>query len=354
VAARLTSLLPRVVALTAILVLASATISFAAENSLLTPAAQPEPAEVAQPVVTVPDVRGQAYVFAKGTLEERGFAWRVTGSVHGYSANTVVSQTPAPGTRVVDTGLPTILLGLARNGTYTQAGSPEDASPYPGTKIKLPARPKPKAKPVALKSKPAAKPKAKPAAKPKAKPKAKAAAKPKAKPKAKPNAKPAQKPKAEPKAKPAPKPKAKPKAKAAPKPKAKPAAKSNAKPAPKPKAKPKAKPAPKPKAKPTRPPAFSVAGAPTEPQDEIALPERARRLVVWIRAHPKKTNASVRHWLYQHEWIVTGAKFGWWHGAEALEILIRADEQAQRSWGIGAKSEAAARRALAAVRAKSR
>jgi hypothetical protein len=70
--------------------------------------------------------------------------------------------------------------------------------------------------------------------------------------------------------------------------------------------------------------------------------------------HPKPTNANVRHWLYQHEWIVTGALFGWWHGAEALEILIRVDEQAQRQWDIGAKSEAAARRALATVRAKSR
>jgi hypothetical protein len=69
VAARLTSLLPRVVALTAILVLASATISFAAENTLLAPAPKAEPAVVAPPLVTVPDVRGQAYVFAKGTLE---------------------------------------------------------------------------------------------------------------------------------------------------------------------------------------------------------------------------------------------------------------------------------------------
>jgi PASTA domain len=318
VAARLTSLLPRVVALTAILVLASATISFAAENSLLTPAPQPEPAEVAQALVTVPDVRGQAYVFAKGTLEERGFAWRVTGSVQGYSANTVVNQTPAPGTRVVDTGLPTILLGLARNGKYAQEGTPEDASPYRGTEIKLPVRPKAKAKPVARKSKPKAKPAAKPKAKAKTKPRARPAAKPKARRAAKPKAKPAAKPKAKPKAKPAPRPKEKPKAKR------------------------------------TRPAAFTVAGAPKEPQHEIALTERARRLEAWIRAHPKKTSSNVRHWLYQHEWIVTGAKFGWWRGAEALEILIRADEQAQRRWGIGAKSEAAARRALAAVRAKTR
>ena len=289
-AARLTSLLPRVVALTAILVLGSATISFAAENTLLAPAPKAEPAAVpAPPLVSVPDVRGQAYVFAKGTLEERGFAWRVAGSVQGYPANTVVSQTPAPGTRIVDTGLPTILLGLARNGKYVQEGTPENASPYDGTAIRF-LRPKvtPKAKPIAKPSKP------KPAAKPKAKPK----------------------PAAEPK----------------------PAAK------PKPVAKPKA----------LRPAAFVAAGAPKEPQDELALPERARRLESWLQAHPKPTSANVRHWLYQHEWIVTGARFGWWHGEEALELLIRIDERVQRRWEIGAKSEAAARRALAAVRAKSR
>jgi PASTA domain len=284
VAARLTSLLPRVVALTAILVLASATISFAAENTLLAPTPTSEPAAVAPELVTVPDVRGQAYVFAKGTLEERGFAWRVVGSVQGYPANTVVTQTPAAGSRIVDTGLPTILLGLER-GKYAQEGVPENASPYTGTKIQF-LRPKPVAKPAALKPKP------KPVAKPK------------------------------------------------------PAAK------PKPVAKP--KPKPKPKASPERPAAFAVAGAPHEPLDEITLLARARRLERWVRGHSKPTNANVQHWLYQHEWIVTGARFGWWRGAEALEVLIRVDQRVQRSWGIGAKSEAAARRALAAVRAKSR
>jgi hypothetical protein len=286
VAARLTSLLPRVVALTAILVLGSATISFAAENTLLAPAPKAEPAAVpAPPLVSVPDVRHQAYVFAKGTLEERGFAWRVAGAVQGYPANTVVSQTPAPGTRVVDTGLPTIVLGLARNGTYAQEGTPENASPYDGTAIRF-LRPK-------VKAKPAAKPQPKPAAKPQPKPKAK------------------------------PRPTAKPKPAAA-------------------------------KAKAMRPRAFVAAGAPAEPQDEIALPERATRLEAWLRAHPKPTNANVRHWLYQHQWIVTGARFGWWHGEEALERLIRIDEQVQRGWDVGARSEAAARRALAVVRAQSR
>jgi PASTA domain-containing protein len=287
VAARLTSMLPRVVALTAILVLASATISFAANNVLRAPTPVVEAAVATPPLVTVPDVAGQAYVFAKGTLEEKGFAWRVTGSVQGFPANTVISQTPAAGTRIVDTGLPTILLGLERNGKYTQAGTPENTSPYAGTLVRLYVRAKPK---------------------PAAKPKLVATPKPAAKPKPKP----------------------------APKPKPKPAPKA------------------KPSASTARAPAFTAAGAAKEPQDEIALPERARRLEGWLHAHPKPTNANVRHWLYQHEWIVTGARFGWWHGAQALEILVRVDEQVQRRWDIGAKSEAAARRALAVVRAKSR
>ena len=86
----------------------------------------------------------------------------------------------------------------------------------------------------------------------------------------------------------------------------------------------------------------------------MPLTVRAKRLQRWLTTHPKPTSANVRHWLYQHEWIVTGARFGWWRGAEALQTLIRVDEQAQRQWKLGSKSEAAARRALAAVRAKTR
>jgi hypothetical protein len=277
VAARLPSVFARIVALTAILVLGSATISFAAESKFGA-VTTPNEVTVAPPqLVTIPDVRGQAYVFAKGTLEEGGFAWRVTGAVQGYPANTVVSQMPAAGTRVVDTGMPTIQLGLARNGSYAQEGAPENTSPYDGTAIKLPGRPKPAAKP---------KPRPKPVAKPKLKPK------------------PAAKPK----------------------PIAKPAARREA---------------------------FQVAGAPAEPLDEAPLTTRASRLERWLATHRQPTTANVNHWLYQHEWIVTGARFGWWRGAQALETLIRVDEQVQRRWKIGAKSEAAARRALAAVRAKS-
>jgi hypothetical protein len=103
-----------------------------------------------------------------------------------------------------------------------------------------------------------------------------------------------------------------------------------------------------------RPAAFKVPGAPTEPLDEIALPVRARRLGAWLPAGRHPTAAYERHWLYQHAWIVTGAKFGWWHGAEALRLLIRLDRRIESRWGIGYRSEAVARRSLAGVEAKTK
>jgi hypothetical protein len=100
-----------------------------------------------------------------------------------------------------------------------------------------------------------------------------------------------------------------------------------------------------------RPAAFHVPGAPKEPLDEIPLPARARRLEAWVtRRDP--TAANQRHWLYQHAWIVTGARFGWWHGAEALRILIRVDRRVESQWSVGYRSEADARGALAAVQAR--
>jgi hypothetical protein len=104
----------------------------------------------------------------------------------------------------------------------------------------------------------------------------------------------------------------------------------------------------------SRPPAFVLANAPKEPLKEMPLPQRARLLSAWIAAHPKPTSARVRHFLFQHAWIVTGAKFGWWHGAEALRRLIAADQLAQRRWGIGKRSELVARRALAEVEARTK
>ena len=99
-----------------------------------------------------------------------------------------------------------------------------------------------------------------------------------------------------------------------------------------------------------RPPAFHVPGAPKEPLDEIPLPARARRLEAWLTLDRGPTAGNQRHWLYQHAWIVTGARFGWWHGAEALDALIRVDRRIESQWAIGYRSEAVARGALAAVR----
>ena len=62
-------------------------------------------------------------MFAKGILEDSGFAWRVVGSVRGYSSNRVITQSPAAGTRVVDTGAPTVIVGLVR-GPNDQPGVP--------------------------------------------------------------------------------------------------------------------------------------------------------------------------------------------------------------------------------------
>jgi hypothetical protein len=104
----------------------------------------------------------------------------------------------------------------------------------------------------------------------------------------------------------------------------------------------------------TRPPAFAVPGAPKEPLDEIPLDRRAKALKRYVEAHPTRTRAAVAHFLYQHAWIVTGARFGWFRGAEALEILIDVDRRVQKLWGIGTKSGRVAREALELVRAKSR
>jgi hypothetical protein len=103
-----------------------------------------------------------------------------------------------------------------------------------------------------------------------------------------------------------------------------------------------------------RPPAFNVPGAPKEPLDEIPLTARAERLGAWLTPSRNPTAANQRHWLYQHEWIVTGARFGWWHGAGALRVLISIDRRVESQWGIGYRSEAVARSALAAVKARTK
>ncbi|HKH31313.1 MAG TPA: hypothetical protein VKA45_09685, partial [Gaiellaceae bacterium] len=87
--------------------------------------------------------------------------------------------------------------------------------------------------------------------------------------------------------------------------------------------------------------------------NELPLPDRARLLAVWLSSHQTPNDANVRHWLYQHAWVVEGARLGWWHGAEALETLVRVDQRVQALWGIGARSQGVARATLDEVRAKS-
>jgi hypothetical protein len=138
-AARFTMLLPRLLALVVIWLLGWSTYTLAAG----TPAPEPEtstaPAEPAKApkFLTVPDTRNKAYVFAKGILQDAGFAWRIDGSVQGYAANEVVGQKPAPGTRVLDNGEPEVTLVLQRNSKYAERGLPENESPYGGERIVL-------------------------------------------------------------------------------------------------------------------------------------------------------------------------------------------------------------------------
>src|SRR6266513_6131677 len=132
-ALRIATRLPRLAIVGVVLLLASATLAVGAAKRL-TAVPQGAPAPVAAATLVVPDLSGQAFVFAKGTLEDNGFAWQVLGSVHGYAANTVARQSPPAGTRVRDTGAPTISVTLTRTA-YAEKGSPEDVSPYGGTAV---------------------------------------------------------------------------------------------------------------------------------------------------------------------------------------------------------------------------
>ena len=136
-AARLTALLPRFLALTVIWLLGAATYTLAADTVPIAKHEKKAEAAAKPHVLTVPDVRKKAYVFAKGILQDAGFAWRVEGSVKGFAANTVTAQRPAPGTKVIDNGAPLVVLGLSRNTTYGESGLPENAAPYKGTRVVL-------------------------------------------------------------------------------------------------------------------------------------------------------------------------------------------------------------------------
>jgi PASTA domain len=301
-AARIAMLAPRFIALVVIWLLAWASFSLA-QDSGQTPPPPPAPvaAEPEQPeVLVVPDVRRQAYVFAKGILQDAGFAWRVRGGVNGFAANTVTVQTPAPGTRVIDNGAPVVTLRLARSTQYAERGVPENSAPFSASKVVL-------AKDWRAQQEKQAPPAA--------------------------EAAPAETAPAT--TTPAPTP---------------PAATTPTTTEP-------AAAAPAPAAPPAQDAAyrkadFAVDGAPREPADEMPLPARARALEERAAKLEKPTRRFVNFWLYQHTWIVTGARFGWKDGDVALKTLIRVDGSLQARFGFGRRSQTVARRALASVESR--
>jgi hypothetical protein len=281
-AARLAMLAPRLIALIVIWLLAAASWTLAAGGPQTSQPAPPAAAAPSRPdVLVVPDVRRQAYVFAKGILQDAGFAWRVEGSVRGYAANTVLSQAPAPGVRVVDNGAPTVVLHLKRSGEYDERGVPENESSYKGTKVVLlsewqPARTE--SPQVTTETQPVATTTT--------------------------STPPAQAPEQ---------------------------GEGSAA---------------------YRKPDFVVKGAPREPADELPLPQRALALQERAAALAKPSRRFVNHWLYQHAWVVTGARFGWKDGDEALRTLIQVDRSLSVRFGFGARSERVARRTLAYVESR--
>ena len=298
-AARLTALLPRFLALTVIWLLGAATYTLAADTVPI--AKHEKKAEaVAKPhVLTVPDVRKKAYVFAKGILQDAGFAWRVDGTVKGFSANTVSVQRPAPGTKVIDNGAPLVVLSLSRNTTYGESGLPENSAPYKATRVVLVSdwardqiQPTTSVETETTSTETGATTTA-PATTTTA-PVATTA---------------------------------------------EPAVTTTES---------------EPPDEKTRKPDFQVPGAPIEPADEMPLPDRARALERRLAGNGKPGQQLINFWLYQHSWIVTGARFGWHDGAQALRILIKVDQSLERRFGFGARSEVVARRALAYVEAQAK
>ena len=287
-AARFTALIPRLLALTVIWLLGAATFTLAADKKATPPTTGADPAQAAKPtVLTVPDVRNKAYVFAKGILQDAGLAWRVRGAVQGYSANVVVWQSPSPGSRVIDNGAPIVSVRLSKNAAYGERGLPENEAPYTGTRVvyltdwrEAHEQFTQSTSTQATTSEPST---------------------------------------------------------------------TTAETAPTTTTEPSTTTEPEPE---TRKPDFEVPGAPAEPADEVTLSQRARQLAKRMDAMPKPTNRLVNYWLYQHSWIVTGARFGWHDGAEALRILIKVDQSLERRFDFGARSETVARRVLAYVEAQ--
>ena len=295
-------------------------------------AAQPAAAQT----VVVPNLVHQAYVFAKGILLDGGYAWTVDGPTQGFPGNLVQSQSPAPGTRVVLDGTPTIRLRLVPNPGAPEIGAPEGGSPYSGTAALTPAQAALQAKAAAAAAKRAAR-KAEAELQAANRESARAAAA-RARQLARENSLAARlirSAKAAAAARavaPAP---GRASAKRAAATKQAAAAKQAV-------VRQRATLAP-------RPLAFRVARAPLEPPRELPLPARATLLARWIAGAPALTAANRHTFLFQHAWVVTGARFGWWRGAEALRILVAADTVLARRLRSAALHLRAARAALAEV-----
>ena len=298
-AARLTALLPRFLALTVIWLLGAATYTLAADTVPIAKHEKQTEAAAKPHVLTVPDVRKKAYVFAKGILQDAGFAWRVDGTVKGFSANTVTVQRPAPGTKVIDNGAPLVVVSLSRNTTYGESGLPENSAPYKATRIVLVSD--------------WARDQIEPTTSGETETTSTATATTSTAPAATTTAPVATT--------------------------TEPAGTTTEPEQPQEK---------------TRKPDFEVAGAPVEPADEMPLPDRARALERRLAGNSKPRQQLINFWLYQHSWIVTGARFGWHDGAQALRILIKVDQSLERRFGFGARSEVVARRALAYVEAQAK
>jgi hypothetical protein len=343
-----TVLLRGVIATFTGLLIAGGTLTFAADRATPQRPTLVAATSTAPATLEVPDVTGQAYVFAKGILQDRGFAWHVSGSVQGYAANPVATQQPTPGTTVLDNGAPMITLTLSRNPAYVEHGTPENDAPYPGTSIQLPAN-------VARKPVTSAPPRVEPVPVPvPVSPTPAATTPPAVTPTpapTTPTVTPASVQTTPTVTTPAPvtptpavttpvvsKP-------VAPKPAATPVTPVTPAPTPTPAA---------PVSSTPRAADFTVPGAPKEPTRSVSLPDRVAALASWMESHHDPTAANLNHWLYEHSYIVAGARFGWWHGAQALEALITVDRRAEALWGVGSQSRTTAGKALAEVRARAR
>jgi hypothetical protein len=296
----------RLLVLATVWVFASSSFSLAGGGGGATMETETAPAttEADDPgTLLVPDVRNVPYVFAKGILEDAGFAWRVEGEIRGYAVNLVAKQSVEPGTRVVDTGAPTIVLRLTRNPKYDEVGLPDDTSSYPGTKVVL-ANGKQASAGAAGTAEPSV-------TEPATTAPATTSAVTQADNVAETHSTSAQT--GEPPTSQAP---------------ASTSAGTGSA---------------------ARPPAFRVPGAPKEPLDEMPLTQRAAMLGRWLAKQTRATPAFWDHYTYQHAWVVAGAKFGWWHGAEALRALVRVDAQLAKRFGHAAALQQTARAALALV-----